>query len=83
MSINLVEGDNFQDISMVPIPPPVANLYGTVVDSLSGYPIDGVKVTIQGVIAYTNSSGQYSFVGLELGSYPVTFEKVGYNTLIL
>ena len=83
MSITLVEGENIQNVSMVLVPSLLANLYGTVIDSVSGYPIEGVKVTIQGIISLTDFSGQYGFTGLEIGSYTITFEKVGYNTLTL
>ena len=79
--IVLHEGDNELNVQMVPIPPPVANLYGVVTDADTGQPIQGVKVTINGLITYTNSSGAYGFEGLTPGSYTIKFEKDGYETL--
>ncbi len=79
--IILVEGSNELNVGLTPIPPPVAELYGTVTDAETGYPIEGVKVTIDGVVTYTNASGAYAFEGLAPGSYTITFEKEGYETL--
>jgi len=80
--IFLHEGDNLLDVALVPIPPPVANLSGVVTDADTGNPLPGVKVSINGQIAYTNASGMYDFVDLAPGSYTVIFEKDGYNTEI-
>ena len=77
----LVEGNNQLNVQMTPIPPPVANLYGIVTDANTGYPIEGVKVTIDGGVTYTNASGGYAFEGLAPGSYTITFEKEGYETV--
>jgi len=60
--------------------PPPANLYGVVTDAQTGYPIAGVKVTIDGLVTSTDSSGRYAFEGLTPGSYTITFEKEGYET---
>ena len=78
--ITLVEGDNVLNVPLTPLPPPVANLYGVVTDAETGYPLSGVKVTIDGLVTYTNASGAYGFEGLALGSYTITFEKEGYET---
>ena len=80
--IVLVEGDNILKVSLTPIPPPVANLYGVVTDADTGYLLEGVKVTIDGLVIYTDSNGGYGFVGLTPGSYTITFEKDGYETVI-
>ncbi len=77
----LVEGNNQLNVQMTPIPPPVANLYGVVIDAETSYPIEGVKVTIDGLVSYTNASGAYAFEGLAPGSYNITFEKEGYETV--
>jgi len=79
--IVLVEGDNVLNVGLTPIPPPVANLYGVVTDAQTGYPLSGVKVTIDGLTTYTDASGNYGFTGLSPGSYTITFEKDGYETL--
>ena len=46
-----------------------------IVDSV---PVAGVKVTIGGVVVYTNEKGEYSLAGVE-GEVPVSFEKEGYE----
>jgi len=78
--IVLTEGNNVLNVGLTPIPPPVATLYGVVTDADTGYPIEGVKVTINGLVTHTNSSGAYAFEGLTPGSYTITFEKAGYET---
>jgi len=80
--ITIHEGDNPLNIQMVPIvvPPGEATLHGVVTDAVTGDPIAGVKVTIDGTTAYTNAGGEYGFTGLPPGSYVVTFEKEGYET---
>jgi len=80
--IILSEGDNVLNISLVPIPLPVANLSGTVTDADTGYALSGVKVTIDGLTDYTDSYGRYGFEGLTPGAYTLTFEKDGYVTII-
>lgn len=79
--IVLVEGTNELNVGLPPIPPPVANLYGVVTDAETGYALAGVKVTIDGLVIYTDSLGQYAF-SLSPGSYTITFEKEGYETVI-
>ena len=80
--IVLVEGNNELNVSLVPVAPAVANLYGVVKDADTGQPIQGVMVTIAGLVAYTNASGQYAFEGLAPGAYTVEFSKAGYETLV-
>jgi len=80
--ITLYEGSNELNVGLTPIPPPVANLYGVVTDIETGEPIGGVKVTINGLVTYTNSSGAYGFEGLTPGGYTIKFEKDGYETVI-
>lgn len=80
--IILVEGTNELNVGMTPIPPPVANLYGVVTDAQTGYAIEGVKVTLDGLVTYTDSLGRYAFEGLSPGSFTITFEKDGYETLV-
>ncbi|GAI66906.1 unnamed protein product [marine sediment metagenome] len=80
--ITLYEGTNELNVGMTPIPPPVANLYGVVTDAQTGSAIPGVKVTLNGLITYTDSIGRYAFEGLTPGSYTITFEKDGYETLV-
>ena len=58
-------------------------LEGTAIDSICGDPIAGVKVTIVGggALDSTNSLGIYKTGTPDAGTYTVTFEKVGYNTV--
>jgi len=79
--IVLYEGNNVLNVGLAPIPPPVANLYGVVTDAQTGLPLEGVKVSIDGLVTHTNSSGAYGFEGLTPGSYTITFEKDGYETV--
>ena len=76
----LHEGDNVLDVALVPIPPPVANLSGVVTDADTGYAIEGVKVILDGLVAFTDSSGYYSFTNLSPGAYSIKFEKEGYQS---
>jgi choice-of-anchor B domain-containing protein len=60
-------------------------LEGNAVDSICGAPIAGVKVTIvgAGVLDSTNASGAYKTGTPDAGTYNITFEKVGYNTVTI
>lgn len=80
----IITREQLDQVLALPAPPapPVANLYGVVTDAQTGYPISGVKVTIDGLTTYTNASGNYGFTGLSPGSYTITFEKDGYETLV-
>ncbi|MBA7681916.1 hypothetical protein ES703_90260 [subsurface metagenome] len=64
-----------------PAPPGLANLYGVVTDAETGLPLSGVKVSIDGLVVYTDASGNYGFEGLTPGGYTITFEKEGYETV--
>lgn len=79
--IVLYEGNNELNVGLTPIAPAVANLYGVVADGDTGHALEGVKVTINGLVTYTDSLGRYTFEGLTPGSYTITFEKEGYETV--
>lgn len=79
--ITLQEGHNELNVQM-PRVVVLANLYGVVTDAETGYPLAGVKVTIDALATYTDSSGRYAFEGLTPGSYTITFEKEGYETVV-
>ncbi|GAI25299.1 unnamed protein product, partial [marine sediment metagenome] len=57
-------------------------LYGVVTDAETGYPLSEVKVTIDGLVTYTDAGGNYGFEALTPGSYAITFEKDGYETIV-
>lgn len=80
--ITLVEGNNVLNVQLVPIAVPVASLYGVVIDAQTGYALQGVKVTLDSLVAYTDSSGYYFFTNLTPGAYSAKFEKEGYETAI-
>ena len=60
----------------------LANLYGKVIDAVTGQPIAGVLVTLDGMQTYTNNGGNYAFTNLETGAYSISFEKEGYLTAV-
>jgi hypothetical protein len=63
-----------------PPPPGFASLYGKVIDAVTGYPLPGVLVTLNGLEVYTDAAGNYSFEGVETGEYLLQFSKEGYET---
>jgi hypothetical protein len=63
-------------------PPGLANLYGKVTDAITGYPLPGVLVTLNGLEVYTNAAGNYSFESVETGEYLLKFSKEGYETAV-
>jgi choice-of-anchor B domain-containing protein len=58
-------------------------LEGNITDSICGAPIAGVKVTIVGggALDSTNAIGDYKTGTPDAGTYTVTFQKAGYNTV--
>lgn len=66
-----------------PTPPPGrANLYGKVTDAVTGDPISGVLVALNGMQVFTDAQGNYAFADLEPGEYVLQFSKEGYETAI-
>ncbi len=66
-----------------PAPPPgLANLYGKVTDAVTGNPISGVLVVLDGLQVFTDAGGDYAFADLETGEYRLEFSKAGYQTLV-
>jgi hypothetical protein len=53
---------------------------GTVRDSASNAPIEGVKVTIAGRSATTAANGTYTVPNLPKATLPLSAEKSGYTT---
>lgn len=81
--ITIHEGNNELNITLTPIPPALATLTGQVVDVVTGLPLAGVKVVLGGSIHYTDSNGFYNYTNLTPGDYSISFEKAGYQTLVL
>jgi hypothetical protein len=61
----------------LPQPGGVPQITGTVTDE-DGLPVEGVKVTVDGYEAFTDSSGFYSINVTDLETYTVDVEKDGY-----
>ena len=57
---------------------------GFITDSNSKLPIDGATITINGTPAGTaaNSAGRYVLAGLPNGHYNVTYQAIGYASII-
>jgi len=62
-------------------PPGLANLYGKVTDAVTGDPISGVLVTLNGMQVYTDAEGNYAFTDLDPGTYSLFFQKGGYEEI--
>ena len=55
-----------------------ATLWGVVTDRDTAQPIEGVKVTLNSRVTYTDPLGYYEMTGLKAESHTLTFEKDGY-----
>jgi uncharacterized membrane protein len=80
MPVILKEGNNELNVNLEPVAAPMATLYGVVVDADTGQALAGVIVTVGGLTTTTDSQGRYS-ISMTPGSYTVSFEKEGYQTL--
>lgn len=61
-------------------PPPPTTLSGTVIDNSTSQLLSGVKVSLDGAAAYTDTSGAYAFYGLTPDTvYTISVEKEYYN----
>jgi len=65
-----------------PPPPGRANLYGKVTNAITGNPIGGVLVSLNGLEVSTNTGGNYIFEDLDPGAYLLQFTKEGYETVV-
>jgi len=64
-----------------PTPPPGrANLYGKVIDAVTGEPLADVLITLDGLQVYSDAGGNYTFTDVEPGEYVLEFSKDGYQT---
>ncbi len=61
----------------------MASLSGRITNSETNQPISGARVTLGSALAYTNSDGRYYFNDVEPGTYPLTIEADGYQTVSL
>ncbi|MDP8220364.1 MAG: carboxypeptidase regulatory-like domain-containing protein [Candidatus Stygibacter frigidus] len=60
------------------MPPEFGNIDGTVFDSVTGLPIEGVTIYAGGLNQVTDASGYYEFAGLETGLYNVVADLATY-----
>ena len=74
--MKLGEGINQLVIQMVSV---LGNIYGIVTFRKTGAPLEGVKISVDGITTYSNSSGAYRIENLALGTYNMTLEKEGYE----
>ena len=79
MQVTINEGNNVLNVSLNLLE---GSLSGIVTDAATTQPINGVKVTLGGIVAYTNSSGQYGYTGIAIGTYNISFEKEGYEPIL-
>ena len=82
--IVLVEGDHEFNIQMWPlgVPPPGEGIiWGFVTDNLTGEAVPDVKITLDGLVRYTEWAGQYEFRHLDYRQYQIQFSKEGYETV--
>jgi len=64
-----------------PIPPPgECIIWGFVTDSLTGEAIPDVKITLDGLVRYTEWAGQYEIRNIACQVYTIQFSKEGYMT---
>ena len=82
IGLGVVAAVGIAALAMAAPPPGRANLYGKVTDAVTGEPLSGVFVSLNGLEVYTDASGNYSFTNLEPGGYKLEFSKSGYQTVI-
>jgi len=64
-----------------PIPPPgECIIWGFVTNSLTGEAIPDVKITLDGLVRYTEWAGQYEIRNIACRQYRIQFSKEGYVT---
>ncbi|GAI44230.1 unnamed protein product [marine sediment metagenome] len=64
-----------------PIPPSgECIIWGFVTDGLTGEPLPDVKITLDGLVRYTEWAGQYEIRDIACQEYRIQFSKGGYVT---
>lgn len=62
-------------------PPGDSSLFGLVTDTQTAGPLPGVTVRLGSQTRTTGSDGRYLFPSVAPGTYPISFQKTGYQTL--
>lgn len=78
MQITINEGNNQLDVTLNRI---TGNLIGSVTDSSTQQPIQGVKVTLDSQVVYTDTYGGFSISSIVPGIYNISFEKDSYDPI--
>lgn len=79
-SVAVTAGNNtYCVLTLAPEPPSTGCLGGTVTEKMTGALLSGVTVTINGSTCVTGTDGTYAFSHLPVGTFTVTYEKVGYK----
>lgn len=60
------------------VEPGIADCLGQVVDQ-DNMPLEGVTITLNGYITLTDNEGDFTFMGVESGSYSLTVSKVNFG----
>jgi hypothetical protein len=69
-------------ILSAPLPPSGnAAIWGYVTDSLTGAAVPDVQITLDGLVRYTGTEGQYEIRNIAAQKYRITFSKAGYETV--
>ena len=84
--VTLTEGQTKElniGLALVYVPPQLANLFGVVADTDTGYAVAGVLVEIvgTGLSTMTASDGNYQIADIPAGTYTIRFSHVDYETL--
>ena len=65
-----------------PIPPSgECIIWGFVTDGLTEEPVPDVKITLNGLVRYTEWAGQYEIRNIACQQYRIQFSKEGYETV--
>jgi hypothetical protein len=73
-----------EDVVILSAPlPPAGNaaIWGFVTDALTGAAVPDVQITLDGLVCYTGSEGQYEIRGIAAQQYRITFYKEGYESV--
>ena len=84
MPITLSEGQEVElTVTLNPIVPKLATLYGKITDANTREPIEGVLIEVANVASgYSDTTGNFRITDILPGTYVVTISKEGYETVV-